>query len=55
MVLPKAGIVASGNFANTFVRKGRRNEEARSLWLEIYPDLSEGKPGLLGAMIARWG
>lgn len=31
----------------------KRDEEARSLWHEIYPDLSEGKPGLLGAMIAR--
>jgi len=29
------------------------HEEARSLWYEVYPKLSEGKPGLLGAMIAR--
>ncbi|MBI2842380.1 MAG: DUF3987 domain-containing protein [Armatimonadetes bacterium] len=31
----------------------KRDEEARQLWREVYPDLSEGKPGLLGAMIAR--
>ena len=29
------------------------NEEARHLWHKVYPDLSEGKPGLVGAMIAR--
>jgi hypothetical protein len=31
----------------------RRNEEARGIWRAVYEDLSEGKPGLLGAMIAR--
>jgi len=31
----------------------RRDEQARELWHEIYPELSEGKPGLLGAMTAR--
>ncbi len=25
------------------------DEEARRLWYEVYPELSEGKPGLLGA------
>jgi len=29
------------------------DEKARSLWREIYPGLSEGKLGLLGAIIAR--
>jgi hypothetical protein len=29
------------------------DEEARSLWWAVYPELSEGKPGLLGSMIAR--
>ena len=29
------------------------DEEARALWYEVYPNLSEGKPGLLGAMTAR--
>lgn len=31
----------------------KRDDQARSLWHEIYPELSEGKPGLFGAMIAR--
>ncbi len=31
----------------------RRNEEAREIWRAVYEELSEGKPGLLGAMIAR--
>ncbi|MBC7248391.1 MAG: DUF3987 domain-containing protein [Actinobacteria bacterium] len=31
----------------------RRDDEARQVWAEVYPELSEGKPGLLGAMIAR--
>jgi len=31
----------------------RRDEEARAIWRAVYPSLSEGKPGLLGAMIAR--
>jgi hypothetical protein len=31
----------------------RRDEEARELWRTVYPELSEGLPGLLGAMISR--
>ena len=31
----------------------KRDCEARELWHQIYPELSEGKPGLLGAMTAR--
>jgi hypothetical protein len=31
----------------------RRNDEAREIWRAVYEELSEGKPGLLGAMIAR--
>lgn len=31
----------------------RRDEAARLVWHEVYPDLSEGKPGLLGAVTAR--
>jgi Protein of unknown function (DUF3987)/Toprim domain len=31
----------------------RRDEEAREIWLDVYENLSEGKPGLMGAMIAR--
>jgi 5S rRNA maturation endonuclease (ribonuclease M5) len=30
-----------------------RDDDARKLWCEIYPQLSEGKPGLLGAITAR--
>lgn len=30
-----------------------RDDAARALWHEVYPELSEGKTGLLGAMIAR--
>jgi hypothetical protein len=31
----------------------RRSKEARGLWASVYPKLSEGKPGLLGAITAR--
>ena len=31
----------------------QRDPEARAAWAQIYTELSEGKPGLLGAMIAR--
>lgn len=30
-----------------------RDEETRALWHEVYPTLSEGQPGLLGAILAR--
>lgn len=39
-----------------FARSERRitwDDEARREWHRVYPALSEGKPGLLGAMIAR--
>lgn len=42
--------------AITFARGvGRmtRDDEARTLWHEVYPDLSEGKPGLFGAVTSR--
>jgi hypothetical protein len=31
----------------------RRDDRARAIWHEVYHDLSEGRPGLLGAMTAR--
>src|SRR5262249_30872021 len=31
----------------------QRDEEARTLWHERYPALSDGKPGLLGALCTR--
>lgn len=30
-----------------------RDADARALWAEVYPRLSEGEPGLLGALLAR--
>jgi hypothetical protein len=30
-----------------------RDDDARSIWAEIYGELSEGRPGLAGAMLAR--
>jgi hypothetical protein len=31
----------------------RRDDDARALWHEVYPSLSEAKPGLAGALTAR--
>jgi hypothetical protein len=31
----------------------RKDDKARRLWAEVYPDLSAGKPGLIGAVISR--
>jgi hypothetical protein len=31
----------------------KRDDEAEESWAQVYPELSEGKPGLLGAIIAR--
>jgi Protein of unknown function (DUF3987) len=31
----------------------RRDDAARAIWREVYPELSEGTPGLLGAMTSR--
>ena len=39
-------------FART-VTTVRRDDEARALWASVYHDLSEAKPGLIGAVIAR--
>lgn len=30
-----------------------RDDQAREIWREVYPDLSAGKPGLLGAVTSR--
>ena len=43
---------AAMEFART-VHEMRRDEGARKIWWGVYEHLSEGKPGLLGAMIAR--
>jgi len=34
-------------------REMRRDDEARSIWGDVYHDLSEGKPGLLGSVTSR--
>jgi hypothetical protein len=64
-ILPEGGHVseeAIGRIADRLsaaVRFGRsvgeirRDDAARALWREIYPALSEGKPGLLGSVISR--
>jgi DNA-binding transcriptional ArsR family regulator len=64
-VLPEGGRIADVdlapllrrlNEAATFAMQTdeiRRDESARALWHEVYPELSEGRPGLLGAITAR--
>ena len=64
-VLPEGGHIQDENL-NDLVKRlheaiefartaGRvtRNDEARALWRIVYEQLSEGKPGLLGAITAR--
>lgn len=31
----------------------RRDASARAIWIAVYPELSEGRPGMVGAMTAR--
>jgi len=62
-ILPEGGlkpavadIVTSLREALEFARaidEIERTEAARQLWAEVYPLLSEGKPGLVGALTAR--
>ena len=35
------------------VGRMKRDDEARALWHKVYPELSEGKAGMLGAVTAR--
>ena len=35
------------------VHRIQRDDQARAIWREVYADLSEGKPGLLGAVTSR--
>jgi hypothetical protein len=39
--------------AARMVREITRDEDAKAIWRGVYPELSEGKPGLLGAMTSR--
>ncbi len=51
-----APIIEEVSTALSFARgigEMRRDQEAREVWHAVYEELSEGKPGLLGAMIAR--
>ena len=62
-VLPEGGgsygvadLVGHLKKAIAFARKTgelKRDEAARKLWAKVYPKLSAGKPGLLGAITAR--
>jgi hypothetical protein len=45
-------LVASLGFARG-VGEVTRDDEARAVWREVYGPLSEGKPGLAGALLAR--
>ena len=63
--LPEGGKIEQVNFNDLVVRlhsaiefaretgQLRRSEEARELWRADYPMLSEGKPGMLGAVTGR--
>lgn len=51
-----SGLIARLKTAVEFGKRTRelkRDEDARQLWHRVYPELSEGKPGLCGAMLAR--
>ncbi|MCH7643405.1 MAG: DUF3987 domain-containing protein [Myxococcales bacterium] len=64
-VLPEGGALGSVDFAPLIRRLAeavseargrgelRRDAEARKLWFEVYEHLSEGRPGLLGAVTSR--
>ncbi len=64
-VLPEGGQLPEAELSRSadklievlaFAREAReltRDEDAKALWAEIYPELSEGKPGLFGAVTAR--
>jgi hypothetical protein len=64
-VLPEGGRVDAGEWefirnalaeALAFARTAgevRRDEEARILWCQVYAQLSDGRPGLAGALLAR--
>jgi len=47
-----AELQSAVDFAKDFVEIGR-DPEAKKLWRDVYPDLSEGKPGMLGAITGR--
>jgi hypothetical protein len=40
-------------FARTLTQPVVRDDDARAIWAEVYPSLSEGRPGLVGALTSR--
>jgi len=64
-ILPEGGCLPEGTLTSVsdciwramqFARNAgelRRDEDARALWYQVYPELSEGKPGLLGSLTSR--
>jgi hypothetical protein len=64
-ILPEGGRLGEVNFAPfvgelndaaRFAKQAgelRRDEEARDLWFDVYEELSEGRPGLFGAVTSR--
>lgn len=64
-ILPEGGRLDQGEVDNladrlraavAFARgvdEMRRDDEARAIWFKVYPELSEGQPGLLGAVTSR--
>jgi hypothetical protein len=63
--LPEGGRIHQVDFTDLLTRLGNvmhfadtvgqmdRDAEAKRIWAQVYPDLSEGQPGLLGAMLSR--
>jgi hypothetical protein len=45
-------LAAAAEFARS-VASMRRDDTAREIWREVYPQLSEGKPGLFGSVTSR--
>ena len=64
-LLPEGGDLNTVEFGSTILRLGEvttfartvdvmaRDDQARAIWWDVYPKLSEGKPGLLGAVTSR--
>jgi hypothetical protein len=64
-VLPEGGRIHEVDFAPFLKRlkeavafaasagEVTRDSEARTLWAKVYPELSEGKPGMVGALTSR--
>lgn len=52
-LLPLSNRLAEVITFSRTVTELQRDDEARTLWAEVYHDLSEGKPGMLGAVLSR--